>query len=185
MQLEKRLNEVEQFYSKSGKKQSNTSKSSSVIRDKDTDTEAVTSFKRRPQDASRRETSATRRMQDLMRQFNQFFDGTYYKNHCMKMWMLVRAVEDKLEHVTTALQEMATMNQGVYENDFVGRSMNDFLNIYGTVKEYFDAFKSRDGIILLEQLYEVEVFICGLPWEIRNNVRLFKPNPASLLLVFL
>nr|GEV30484.1 hypothetical protein [Tanacetum cinerariifolium] len=69
----------------------------------------------------------------------------------MMMWMLVRGVEDKLEHVTTSLQEMATMNQGVNENDFVGRSMNDFLNIYGTVKEYYDAFKSRDGIILLEQ----------------------------------
>ncbi|PWA91130.1 Bromodomain-containing protein [Artemisia annua] len=36
-QLEKRLNEVEQFYSKSGKKQSNTSKASSVIRDRDKD----------------------------------------------------------------------------------------------------------------------------------------------------
>nr|GEZ71733.1 hypothetical protein [Tanacetum cinerariifolium] len=95
------------------------------------------------------------------------------------MWMLVRGVEDKLEHVTTALQEMATMNQGVNENDFVGRSMNDFLNIYGTVKEYYNAFKSRDGIILLEQWYEVEVFICGLPWEIKNNVRLFKPNNLS------
>ncbi|PWA93680.1 Bromodomain-containing protein [Artemisia annua] len=69
-QLEKRLNEVEQFYSKSGKKQSNTSKASSVIRDRDKD-KPVTSFRRRQQDASRREASATRRMQDLMRQFNQ------------------------------------------------------------------------------------------------------------------
>nr|GEU77960.1 transcription factor GTE1-like [Tanacetum cinerariifolium] len=69
-QLEKRLNEVEQFYSKSGRKQSNTSKASSVIRDKDKD-KPVSSFKRRQQDASRREASATRRMQDLMRQFNQ------------------------------------------------------------------------------------------------------------------
>ncbi|GJZ94906.1 transcription factor GTE1-like protein [Tanacetum coccineum] len=81
MQLEKRLNEVEQFYSKSGRKQSNTSKASSVIRDKDKD-KPVSSFKRRQQDASRREASATRRMQDLMRQFNQLLQKhiTYPSN---------------------------------------------------------------------------------------------------------
>nr|GEU56169.1 hypothetical protein [Tanacetum cinerariifolium] len=50
------------------------------------------------------------------------------------MWMLVRGVEDKLEHVTTALQEMATMNQGVNKNDFVGRSMNDFSTYMALLK---------------------------------------------------
>ncbi|GKA82007.1 hypothetical protein Tco_0788755 [Tanacetum coccineum] len=76
------LNEVEQFYSKSGKKQSNTSKANSVIRDKDKDDIPVTSFKRRQQDALRKEASATRRMQDLMRQFNQLLQKhiTYPSN---------------------------------------------------------------------------------------------------------
>ncbi|GJZ15218.1 hypothetical protein Tco_0550895 [Tanacetum coccineum] len=45
------LNKVEQFYSKSGKKQSNTSKANSVIKDKDKDDISATSFKRRQQDA--------------------------------------------------------------------------------------------------------------------------------------
>lgn len=67
-ELEQRLNEVEQFYSKTGKKQSNTSKASSVMKDKDKDKQ-ITSFKRRQQDASRREAAAAKRMQDLMRQF--------------------------------------------------------------------------------------------------------------------
>ncbi|KAD0436201.1 hypothetical protein E3N88_44266 [Mikania micrantha] len=67
-QLEKRLNEVEQFYSKTNKKQSNTSKGSSVMKDNDKDKQ-VSSFKRRQLDASRREAAAAKRMQDLMRQF--------------------------------------------------------------------------------------------------------------------
>ncbi|GKD65904.1 hypothetical protein Tco_1308012, partial [Tanacetum coccineum] len=29
---------------------------------------------------------------------------------------------------------------------------------------------------ILEQWYVVEVFICGLPWELGNDVRLFKPK---------
>ncbi|KAL7616604.1 transcription factor GTE1 [Lactuca sativa] len=68
-ELEQRLNEVEQFYSKPGKKQSNTSKASSVMKEKDKDKQ-ITSFKRRQLDASRREAAATKRMQDLMRQFS-------------------------------------------------------------------------------------------------------------------
>nr|XP_043609478.1 transcription factor GTE1-like [Erigeron canadensis] len=67
-ELEKRLNEVEQFFSKTNKKQSNTSKASSVLKDKDKDKQ-LSSFRRRQQDASRREAAATKRMQDLMRQF--------------------------------------------------------------------------------------------------------------------
>lgn len=67
-ELEKRLNEVEHFYSRTNKKQSITSKASSVIKDKDKDKQ-VNSFKRRQQDASRREAAAAKRTQDLMRQF--------------------------------------------------------------------------------------------------------------------
>ncbi|KAI3683341.1 hypothetical protein L1987_83844 [Smallanthus sonchifolius] len=62
-----RLNEVEQFYSKTNKKQSNTSKGSSVMKDNDKD-KRFSSFKRRQLDASRRETAAAKRMQDLIRQ---------------------------------------------------------------------------------------------------------------------
>ncbi|XP_071720548.1 transcription factor GTE1-like [Rutidosis leptorrhynchoides] len=66
-ELEKRLNEVQQFYSKTNKKQSITSKASLILKDKDKDKQ-LTSFKRRQQDASRREAAAAKRMQDLMRQ---------------------------------------------------------------------------------------------------------------------
>ncbi|GJW05265.1 hypothetical protein Tco_1564121 [Tanacetum coccineum] len=57
--------------------------------------------------------------------------------------------------------------------------MNDFLKKYGTVREYDDSFNSRFSNMLLEQLYVVEVFICGLPLELGNNVRLFKPKSLS------
>lgn len=68
-ELEQRLNEVEQFYSKPSKKQPNTSKASSVMKEKEKDKQ-ITSFKRRQLDASRREAAAAKRMQDLMRQFS-------------------------------------------------------------------------------------------------------------------
>ncbi|KAL4561200.1 hypothetical protein LXL04_033363 [Taraxacum kok-saghyz] len=68
-ELEQKLNEVEQFYSKPPKKQSNTSKASSVMKEKDKDKQ-ITSFKRRQLDASRREAAAAKRMQDLMKQFS-------------------------------------------------------------------------------------------------------------------
>ncbi|GJT63735.1 hypothetical protein Tco_1015215 [Tanacetum coccineum] len=62
---------------------------------------------------------------------------------------------------------------------FIERSMNDFLKIYGTVKEYYDSLNSQYRYILLEQWYVVEVFICGLAWELGNNVRLFKHKSLS------
>ncbi|GJU55520.1 putative reverse transcriptase domain-containing protein [Tanacetum coccineum] len=62
---------------------------------------------------------------------------------------------------------------------FIERSMNDFLKIYGTVKGYYDSFNSQYSNIHLEQWYVVEVFICGLPWELGNNVRLFKTKSLS------
>ncbi|XP_076896484.1 transcription factor GTE6-like [Bidens hawaiensis] len=70
-ELEKRFNEVEQFYSKTNKKQSNTSKGSSATKDNEKDKQ-LTSFKKRQQDASRREAAAAKRMQDLMRQLAGF-----------------------------------------------------------------------------------------------------------------
>ncbi|CAA2940794.1 transcription factor GTE1-like [Olea europaea subsp. europaea] len=66
--LEKNLNEVEQFYSSANKKQPNTSKGSSVLKDKDRE-KLFASFKRRQQDAASREAAASKRMQELMRQF--------------------------------------------------------------------------------------------------------------------
>ncbi|GKB49718.1 hypothetical protein Tco_0900471 [Tanacetum coccineum] len=63
---------------------------------------------------------------------------------------------------------------------FAGRSMNDFLKVYGNVKEYYKSFDSRYSNMLLEQWYLVEVFICGLPWELGNNVKVYKPNSLSI-----
>ncbi|GJS40775.1 hypothetical protein Tco_0565818 [Tanacetum coccineum] len=59
---------------------------------------------------------------------------------------------------------------------FTERSMNDFLKIYSNVKEYYELFDSRYSNMLLEEWYVVEVFICGLPWELGNRVRLYQPN---------
>nr|GEU90922.1 chloroplast protease [Tanacetum cinerariifolium] len=63
---------------------------------------------------------------------------------------------------------------------FTERSMNEFLKVYGNVKEYYESFDSRYSNIILEQWYLVEVFICGLPWELGNNIRVYKPNSLSI-----
>ncbi|OIS98899.1 PREDICTED: transcription factor GTE1-like isoform X2 [Nicotiana attenuata] len=77
-QLEQRLNDVEHFYSNTSKKQSNTPRGSSILKDKD---KQVSSFKRRQQDASRREAAGARRMQELVRQF-----GTILRQITQHKW---------------------------------------------------------------------------------------------------
>ena len=62
------MNEVEQYYLTASKKQSNTSKGTSAAKDKDKENK-INSFKKRQQDASRKEVAAAKRMQELMRQF--------------------------------------------------------------------------------------------------------------------
>ncbi|XP_057478221.1 transcription factor GTE6-like isoform X1 [Actinidia eriantha] len=78
--LEQRLNEVEQYYLTASKKQSNTSKGTSVVKDKDKENK-INSFKKRQQDASRREVAAAKRMQELMRQF-----GTILRQITQHKW---------------------------------------------------------------------------------------------------
>ncbi|XP_028066076.1 transcription factor GTE6 isoform X1 [Camellia sinensis] len=70
--LEQTLIEVEQYYSTTSKKQLNTSKGSSIVKDKDKE-KHISNFKKRQQDASRREAAAAKRMQELMRQFSTIF----------------------------------------------------------------------------------------------------------------
>ncbi|XP_059650836.1 transcription factor GTE1-like isoform X2 [Cornus florida] len=64
-QLEQRLNEVEQFYSTSSKKQLNTARGSSILKDKDKE-KYIASLKKRQYDASKREAAAVKRMQELI-----------------------------------------------------------------------------------------------------------------------
>ncbi|XP_052191167.1 transcription factor GTE6-like isoform X2 [Diospyros lotus] len=78
--LEQRLSEVEQFYSTVSKKQLNTSKGSSIVRDKDKE-KHISNFKKRQQDAPRREAAAAKRMQELMRQF-----GTILRQITQHKW---------------------------------------------------------------------------------------------------
>ena len=65
------MNEVEQFYTIASRKQrsASTPKSLSALKDKDKEKQ-VASFKKRQQDAARREAAAAKRMQELMRQFH-------------------------------------------------------------------------------------------------------------------
>ncbi|WOH12701.1 hypothetical protein DCAR_0832209 [Daucus carota subsp. sativus] len=77
-QLEQTLNKVEQFYS--SKKQLHTSKGSSIPKEKDKD-KHLASFRKRQLDASRRESAATKRMQELMRQF-----GTIIRQITQHKW---------------------------------------------------------------------------------------------------
>ncbi|XP_042498955.1 transcription factor GTE6-like [Macadamia integrifolia] len=66
-ELEQKVNEVEQFYSSSNKKQPNSSKCGSVVKDRE---KPIPSIKRQQQDAARREAASAKRMQELMRQFS-------------------------------------------------------------------------------------------------------------------
>lgn len=77
-QLEQRLNDVEHFYSNTSKKQSNTPRGSSILKDKE---KQISSFRRRQQDASRREAAGARRMQELVRQF-----GTILRQITQHKW---------------------------------------------------------------------------------------------------
>ncbi|NP_001333019.1 transcription factor GTE6-like isoform X2 [Solanum lycopersicum] len=77
-QIEQRLNEVEHFYSNTSKKQSNTPRGGSILKDKE---KQMSSFRRRQQDASRREAAGSRRMQELMRQF-----GTILRQITQHKW---------------------------------------------------------------------------------------------------
>ncbi|GKB29350.1 hypothetical protein Tco_0868751, partial [Tanacetum coccineum] len=65
------------------------------------------------------------------------------------------------------------------QNMFDGMSLNKFLTKHGTVKEYFDSFNSWFSWMTLEEWYRVDLFICGLPLEFGNGVRLFNPKTLS------
>ncbi|KAL9365486.1 hypothetical protein Peur_043359 [Populus x canadensis] len=81
--LEQRVNEVEQFYLKntSKKQQSGSSKGgSSTVKDKDKERH-IPSIRKQQQDASKRESAAAKRMQELMRQF-----GTILRQITQHKW---------------------------------------------------------------------------------------------------
>ncbi|KAI4384029.1 hypothetical protein MLD38_009801 [Melastoma candidum] len=67
-QLEQRVKEVEQFYVDAAKKQAYPSRGSSAGKEKDKE-KHVPGMKKQQQDTARREANATKRMQELMRQF--------------------------------------------------------------------------------------------------------------------
>ncbi|XP_047341737.1 transcription factor GTE1-like [Impatiens glandulifera] len=67
--IAQKLKEVEQFYSATNKKEQNTSKINSILKDKDKD-KLIANLKKRQQDAPHKEEAATKRMMALMRQFN-------------------------------------------------------------------------------------------------------------------
>ncbi|XP_057516782.1 transcription factor GTE1 isoform X1 [Amaranthus tricolor] len=64
--IEKKVHEIEHFYSNS-KKQANSSKGGSASKDKDKDKER----KKQPQDTTSKEGTASKRMQELIRQFGK------------------------------------------------------------------------------------------------------------------
>ncbi|KAK7364707.1 hypothetical protein VNO80_13448 [Phaseolus coccineus] len=78
--LEQKVHDVENFYSSMNKKQTNMPKGNSATKDKDKE-KHVPSIKKQQQDASRREVAASKRMQDLMRQF-----GTILRQITQHKW---------------------------------------------------------------------------------------------------
>lgn len=75
------MNEVERFYLTTGNPHLPTSKGIAVVKDKQ-----LTASKKQQQDASRREAAATKRMQELMRQFSAMFRQASTK---LLQWMQV------------------------------------------------------------------------------------------------
>ncbi|KAH6801682.1 hypothetical protein C2S51_033128 [Perilla frutescens var. frutescens] len=71
-QLQQRVNEVEEFYLNTTTKKPNTSRNALIVKDKEKE-KHIPSMKKLQQDASRREATAAKRMQDLMRQFGSVF----------------------------------------------------------------------------------------------------------------
>ncbi|KAK8470166.1 hypothetical protein PHAVU_004G074600 [Phaseolus vulgaris] len=78
--LEQKVHDVDNFYSSMNKKQTNMPKGNSATKDKDKE-KHVPSIKKQQQDASRREVAASKRMQDLMRQF-----GTILRQITQHKW---------------------------------------------------------------------------------------------------
>ncbi|TKY46295.1 Transcription factor GTE1 [Spatholobus suberectus] len=78
--LEQKVHDIDNFYSSMNKKQSNMPKGNSATKDKDKE-KHVPSIKKQQQDASRREAAASKRMQDLMRQF-----GTILRQITQHKW---------------------------------------------------------------------------------------------------
>ncbi|KAL6578056.1 hypothetical protein OROMI_010384 [Orobanche minor] len=76
--IEQRVFEVEQFFL--NLREPNTSKSASVLKDKERE-KHIPSMKKVQQDASRREAAAAKRMQELMRQF-----GTIFRQMTQHKW---------------------------------------------------------------------------------------------------
>ncbi|MBA0665224.1 hypothetical protein Goklo_005114 [Gossypium klotzschianum] len=78
--LEKKVNEVEQFYLNANKKKKSSSKGNSIREEQDKGRH-VPSIKKQQQDASQRESTAAKRMQELMRQF-----GTILRQISQHKW---------------------------------------------------------------------------------------------------
>ncbi|KAK7380748.1 hypothetical protein VNO78_33265 [Psophocarpus tetragonolobus] len=78
--LEQKVHDVENFYSSMNKKQTNVPKGNTATKDKDKE-KHVPSIKKQQQDASRREAAASKRMQDLIRQF-----GTILRQITQHKW---------------------------------------------------------------------------------------------------
>lgn len=90
------MNEVEQFYlNVSKKQQTGGSKGSSIVKDKDKERH-VPSIRKQQQDALKREAAATKRMQELMRQFGTILrqaisdacNGIFDFSYCIFLWLL-------------------------------------------------------------------------------------------------
>lgn len=72
MQLEQKVNEVEQFYLSKDNTQLNSSKGSSIAKEKVKE-KLASSTDKQQQDAPCKEVAASKRMQELMRQFATIF----------------------------------------------------------------------------------------------------------------
>lgn len=78
--LEQKVHDIDNFYSSMNKMQTKMPKGNSATKDKDKE-KYIPSIKKQQQDASRREAAASKRMQDLMRQF-----GTILRQITQHKW---------------------------------------------------------------------------------------------------
>ncbi|KAL1357362.1 hypothetical protein HN51_009285 [Arachis hypogaea] len=79
-ELEQKVNDIENFFSSTNKRQNNMDKGNSSTKDKDKE-KHVPSIKKQNKVATRREAAAAKRMQDLMRQF-----GTILRQITQHKW---------------------------------------------------------------------------------------------------
>ncbi|XP_050106549.1 transcription factor GTE1-like isoform X3 [Malus sylvestris] len=159
--LEKRVNEVERFYLTTGNPHLPTSKGVAVVKDKQ-----LTASKKQQQDASRREAAATKRMQELMRQFSAMFRQASTKLFAMdaSTWVIEKPMD-----LGTIKNRMEAKDGSEYKN--VREIYADVRLVFKNAMKYND--EGEDVYVMAQSLLQKfeEKWLKLLPKVVEEETR--------------